>query len=81
MPCKTCIHAEFERTPTGQIKKKLAGKCLKQGELIQLAKDCAAPCVVVRAYGHSIWPDTNATNCTHWKQATHQQRQDGGEGK
>lgn len=78
MECKTCIYAEFERTPTGRIKQKAAGKCLKQGELMQLAKDCAAPCLRIQTFGVYIWPNTNATNCSHWKQATRQQRQDGG---
>lgn len=71
MECKTCIHASFERTPTGRIKRDHAGRCELSSELSKLAEACAAPCVAVITRSIAIWPDTCATNCSRWKPTTH----------
>lgn len=72
MECKTCVHADFERTPTGRIKRNYVGRCMKSDEIVSLARECAAPCVQVAVYGVGIWPNTDATNCAHWQPAAHQ---------
>lgn len=68
MKCGTCIHARWQLTPTGRIKKHTAGKCQRQGELLNRAKQASAPCLVVNTSAHAIWPDFSATNCPEWKE-------------
>lgn len=68
MQCGTCTHAVFERTPTGRFKRGCAGLCGIESDLMKMAEDCAAPCVIVNTRSYAIWPDTCATNCSHYKQ-------------
>ena len=76
MECRTCIHASFERTPTGRICRAYAGNCAVSNELTRLARECAAPCVAVTAHSVAIWPDTNATDCSHYLPATQAERKE-----
>ena len=68
MKCGSCVHAIFERTPTGRIKKAFSGKCAKAVELLRAIEDSAPPCVSTeRIHVVRVWHDMTATNCTEWK--------------
>lgn len=51
MSCKTCRLARWEFTPSGQIKRKVAGRCMAEPQVI------APACAEVRVFKGSIWPD------------------------
>jgi len=59
--CKTCRHAQWQRTPKGNIRTSMAGECtyiLKMQSLPICAR------VALSRYG--IW-STSATECPTWE--------------
>ena len=72
--CKQCAHAEWNRTPTGRIKRDTCGKCLKASEIVDLFNRelvmTAPPCVSVYKAGiNAIWPNNDADKCPHFQEA------------
>lgn len=63
--CRDCIHARWQLTPTGRIKKNLCGFCSKREELLELfTQTRVPPCLTVdRPIYASIWPDYDASGC------------------
>lgn len=59
--CVTCDHAAFERTPTGRIMRKVAGKCTYPIELPPLPAN-----TTITTHRLGIWPDSHE-NCPTWK--------------
>lgn len=64
MSCTTCNHGQFERTPKGNIKRSVPGRCtFKLGALV-------VPVVMtVQARSTAIWPDMGA-DCPTFTPAT-----------
>lgn len=63
--CGECKHAEWERTPTGRIKRGTAGRCEKQKELLAMYVVVKhPPCLAIGgATVNGIWPDYDASGC------------------
>ena len=63
--CGECQFALWVRTPSGRIKKNVAGRCGKARELEEFYKGRqVAPCISISAPSLvCIWPDYDATNC------------------
>jgi hypothetical protein len=61
--CVTCEHAIWQKTPSGRINWKKAGKCrAPMPDLTAVLPACVPP---PPASKNSIWPDT-CTNCPTW---------------
>lgn len=58
MTCKTCKHAQFERTPTGRIARGTRGECRYEVVIPVLP----ASLRLAHLYRHGIWPDFG-TDC------------------
>lgn len=70
MKCSDCQHASFNLTPTGRIKKLIAGHCDKAMVLASMfnLNTVVAPCLLHPSPAHivCIWPDYDATHCTEF---------------
>lgn len=51
MSCKVCKMAKWESTPSGQIKRKVAGRCMAEPKVL------APACAEVHVLKSGIWPD------------------------
>ena len=58
--CVTCAHGEFERTPTGRIKARVAGRCRAE-PLFNVPA-----CIKVSWSRNGIWPG-DGIDCPTWK--------------
>jgi hypothetical protein len=61
--CRNCLHAQFELTPTGRPKRKLAGRCrFPLPEVPANLPACVEPVVFRKT---AIWPDHE--DCPVWE--------------
>lgn len=63
--CATCEFAQWQLTPAGRIKQKVAGKC--NFPLPDLSTILPFSARVANLYKASIWPDYGQ-DCPTWKQ-------------
>jgi hypothetical protein len=63
--CKDCTHAQFQRSPTGRIRKQFCGYCGMQQKLLTYYRhDHSAPCIVLSVpHAVAIWFDYDASHC------------------
>jgi hypothetical protein len=64
--CRDCIHAIWERTPTGRIKQYLCGRCGVEKEILEMyTHRRVPPCITVsQPHKSAIWPHYDARGCT-----------------
>jgi hypothetical protein len=67
--CRECVNAEWERTPTGRIRKKYCGNCSKASDLMAYySHERFAPCISVgSAHILHIWPHYDASGCPMYR--------------
>lgn len=58
--CRDCIHARWELSPTGRIKRGSAGLCSKEFEVADIKLPV---CITASFYRVFIWPDCPAAQC------------------
>lgn len=70
--CKDCIHAKWERTPTGRIKRNESGRCEVSLQWIENQIRFNLPiCASITVHNKSgIWPDTEHNCPVHQKEET-----------
>jgi hypothetical protein len=67
--CVNCIHASWQRTPTGKIDKAKYGQCTHRIPISAFSKAyLAQERIEVTNRDHTIWARKAYTDCPVWKQ-------------